>query len=47
MDAGIRAGPIFGQRRDPEDLYEHTGRTAARELSSGPGGEWDAPKARP
>jgi len=47
MEAGIRAGPKFGRRRDPEDLYELTGRTAARELSSGPGGEWDAPKARP
>jgi len=33
------------QRRDPEDLYELTGQTAARELSSGPGGEWYAPKA--
>ena len=40
------SGPKFGQRRDPEDLNELTGRTAARELSSGPGGEWYAPKAR-
>jgi hypothetical protein len=28
MEAGIRAGPKFGQRRDPEDLYELTDSTA-------------------